>query len=649
MRLLDILIGTLVVFPVLADAVWYDLPGLDSLELSDMGVPLLIAGLLVLMVRRLAREPLRLSAIADRGWKAARDWRDALERRPVLACRAVVGVLAALVLALALWWLWSERWLDADLAATAVWKLTHGTGAVVLVALVAAAVRRGSPEPWEQSFFIRLGASLARAWLAAIARSPARTLWGTTAVMAVFLFWVALLRHRAFETHGFDLGIFTNAIWNLTHGNGYVSSVKGGTNLLSDHQSPLFWLLAPLFRLAPWPETLLVVQALGLTAGGPALYYLGRAQFGREHWAPAALPWLYWTWLPLRNASAFDFHPEVFMLPLFLWAFVGFASGRGWARALGLLALVGAFGAKESAGVVAAGIGVAWALTGGIGPRQSRWLGVALAAAGVALFFFDVKVVPRFFGGDYAYMNLYTRFGGDIGSVILAPFTQPAYFLSQVMNLERLNFLFWTLAPLGFLPLFNWRAAAAAIPPYLMLFLSEGDQRVRIIFHYGIEPGAALFWALPLGLAAFSQRFGWRYSGIWMLFCCLAFLGPSELIRARGYLRTPHAQWLATEALPCLNKEAAMAASDVLIPHLASRPWISYLDLLEQRPSGGPVLCVVTDLDTRIDNWPLGKRGVEKVLASLPGQGYREAYRCGTFSVFELRSSRCLRCVPRCN
>jgi hypothetical protein len=613
MLLLDIVIATLVLFPFLADAVWFEIPGFDSLELSDLGVPLLAAALVAVAVQK-------------RLWSAA-------------------GVLAAFfVLALV-----SRHWASEthrDFFTIAIWNLTHGTGAVFVVALVAAALRRWSREPWEKSFFVRLGMKLARAWLDALERSPGRTLWIAAGAVGAVLLWVSLLRHWAFQSHGHDLGIFTNAIWNLTHGNGYVSSVKGGINLFSDHQSPLFWVLAPLFWLIPRPETLLFAQAFGLAAGGPALFYLGRACFGRSHWASAALPWLYWSYLPLRNANAFDFHPEVFMLPLFLWAFAGFASERRWAKGLGVVALVAALGAKESAAVVAAGIGVAWALSGGVGPRRSRWWGVALAAAGVALFFCDVRVVPRFFGGDYPYMGLYNRFGEGIGDVLLAPFTQPAYFFSQLVNRERLNFLFWTLAPLGFLPLFDWRAAVAALPPYLMLFLAEGDQRVRIVFHYGIEPGSALFWALPLGLAAFARRFGWKAAGFWMLFWALACLGPSEVGRVRSYFPSAHARWLAAEVTPCLNAEAATAASGGLTPHLATRSWISYPDQLQQRPSGDPVRCVVTDLS--LSNWPLGTGGVERVLAGLPDRGYREAWRCRDLSVYELGTSGCLRCVPNC-
>jgi hypothetical protein len=495
--LLDLLIGTLIVLPLLADALWYNLSDFYSLELSDMGVPVLAVGLIFLMVRRISRQSFKLGAAAQRCRAAALAGLDALRRMPrrtLWRAGGIVGMLVAVVVLLSFWAI-ANHLGGADLASEALWVLTHGTGAVAVVGLGAAMVRRWSPEPWERSFFLRQGANVTRAWLAAVERSPVIALWGTVAVLAAFFFWIGLLRYRAFESHGFDLGIFTNAMWNLTHGNGYVSSVKGGINLFQDHQSPLFWAVAPFFWMVPRPETLLVVQALGLAAGGPALYYLGRAQFGPSHWAPAALPWLYWCWLPLRNAAAFDFHPEVFMLPLMLWACVGFASDRPWAKALGLLALVAALGAKESSGVVVAGIGFGWALTGGLGPRRARWPGIALVVAGAAVFWLDVKIVPAMFGGEYAYMDLYERFGGGIGAVLLAPFTQPAYFFSQFFNPARLNFLVWTLAPLAFLPLFDWRAAVAALPPYLMLFLAEGDQRVKIIFHYGIEPGTRVLGA----------------------------------------------------------------------------------------------------------------------------------------------------------
>jgi uncharacterized membrane protein len=614
-RLLDIFIGALIVFPWLTESIRFDTAGGGTIEVADWAVPLLVVGVV---------------AEAPRLW-----WR-ASRRAKIASGAGLVGALAGFSLLFELL---------PDMASALLWSLTHGPGAVLTVALIAAAAQRWSGEPWERSFFLRLAAGIGRAWHAALERSPRLMLWATAAAVGAFYFGVTLVRHWSFHaqgTHGYDLGIFTNVMWNLTHGNGYVSSVKEGINLFTDHQSPTYWLLAPLFWLIPRPETLLGAQAFGLAAGAPALYYLGAARFGRSHWAPAALPWLYWAYLPLRNANAFDFHPEVFMLPLFLWAFVGLHSEGRWPKALGVAALIAALGAKESAPVVAVGIGIAWAFTG------ARWRGTALALAGVAIFYLDVKLVPRLLGAaDYAYMGLYERFGGGLGDLVLAPFTQPGYFFSQLINAERLKFLFWTLAPIGFLPLFHWRAALAALPPYLMLFLSEGDQRVRIYFHYGIEPASALFWALPFGLAAFAGRFGWRRTGIWLLPWAIAGYGTGELARMGNFEHTAQSRWLGGEVIPCLDPQLPMAATDTLIPHLATRAWISYPDLLEQKPSGAPVACVVTTLEPGT-NWPLGQPGVARVLAELPQRGYREAWRCGDYSVHELESVRCLRCVPAC-
>jgi len=621
MRLFDLLVASLVLVPWMGESVFVPLTGGEAVEVSDAGIPLLIAGLAVL---------------------AASRWRSSSLTR-----WSVAVALAAAVLVFLLFHFWRNDAPERSVLETAMWQLTRGPGGVASLAAAAFAIRRWTAEPWERSFFFRVGRMLASTWLDAIARFRLLALWGTAAFVGALYAFVALLRHASFETHGYDLGIFTNAIWNLTHGNGYVSSVKGGINLFADHQSPLFWALAPLFHLVPRPETLLVAQAFGLAAGGPPLYFLARSRLGSGHWASAALPWLYWAWLPLRNANAFDFHPEVFMLPLFLWAFAAFEARSRMAIAFGIVALAGALAAKESAGVVAAGIGVAWAFAGTAVSRHGRWPGIALAIAGTAVFLFDVLVVPRMLGTEYAYLGHYQRFGGGIGALLLAPFTQPGYFFSQIIDRERLAFLLWTLAPLGFLPLFGWRIALAALPPYLMILLSEGSQRVRLGFHYGIEPGSALFWALPVGLASFAARFGWKAAGLWTLFWSVAFVGSTEYSRPAGYWHIPQARWLSEEVLPCIDPAVSIAATDRLIPHLATRAWISYPDLLRRSPSSEPVACVITDLDLG-NNWPLGRSETERVVEALPVHGYREAWRCREFRVHELPGAGCLHCVPKC-
>src|SRR5438477_3439772 len=186
MTILDILIATLVLFPRLTEWGWSET---GHGELADWGVPLLVVALTVVAVRR-------------RSWPVA---------AAVLAAVLGLGVL------------WRLGVFENRTVIDVLWSMTRGPGAIPLVALFGVAVRRWSHEPWENSFFVRLGTRLARAWHATLLRWPRRPVWIAAAAVGALYFCVSLLRHWAFESHGYDLGIFTNAIWNLTHGNGYVS------------------------------------------------------------------------------------------------------------------------------------------------------------------------------------------------------------------------------------------------------------------------------------------------------------------------------------------------------------------------------------------------------------------------------------------
>lgn len=515
---------------------------------------------------------------------------------------------------------------------------------VAIVALLAFFV---SPGQLQATSSVRAARRAFTLWSETLARTPARTLAVSSLLMGGLWSFASLRRHWAFESHSFDLGIFTSAIWNLVHGFGYVSAPKGGMNLLADHQSPIFWALAPVFRLFESPETLLFAQGLLLAAGAIPLYFIASQTLSRSHWAAPALPLLYWANRPIRNANAFDFHPETLMLPLFLVAIAGVQSRAARARIAGAVALLAALACKESAGPVAAGVGLAWLL--GAGPEATRAftrrLGLAALAAGVAVFALDLKVVPGFFGKAYAYSDAYSHLGASLGQIALSPFTKPEIFWPHLLGPARLKFLFWTLAPLGFLPLLNARALPAFLPGYLMLFLSASDLRVNPIYHYAIEPSVGLFWAMPAALAAaerrpfFQNRKGWIAT--WLVFWALGAFGRSELYRVRAHAPDPHREFLASRVLPCIDPSVTIAATDALVPHLATRPWAHNLTRLETA-AGTPVDCVLHD--SALDNWPLGPRETETALGALPERGYRRRIAAGSFTLWERSGLSCLRC-----
>jgi uncharacterized membrane protein len=552
----DFSVFILILFPFLTGGVWYRRPGL-WLELSELGVPVLLVGALALFLRKFLKIPL------DESW-SLRSFRR-------------------------IWALWSGR-LEAR---------------------------------------------------------PAFTLWGAAILVGTGWAMASLLRHWSFGSHSFDLGIFTNAIWNLVHGHGYISSLKDGMNLFADHQSPLFWLLAPVFKLFPFPETLLVAQGLGLALGGVAVCFLGRQYLRRGHWFLTALPLIYWLYLPIRNANAFDFHPEVFLLPLFLAGILGMQGSSARSRILGGVAFVLALGAKESAPPILTGIGIAWLL--GASPQSARAftrrVAPVLIVAGILVFYIDLRVVPQLFEKEYAYQDAYKHFGISPGDIFLSPIAKPELFWSQILGAARLKFLFWTLAPLAFLPLFNGRVFLVSIPAYLMLFLSQGDLRVGLHFHYGIEPSVGLFWALPGALLALEKKRVGRWLMVWVAFWVLAASGRSEMYRIRNHLGTSHSRWLAREVIPRVDPAVSLAASDSLVPHLATRPWIRNLSNIRAQ-DGKIVACIL--VDTGVDNGPLSPDELSGLEGFLRGLGYRQRWACRSVRVFE-RDVPCLSSLPECD
>jgi uncharacterized membrane protein len=489
-------------------------------------------------------------------------------------------------------------------------------------------------------------------WRNILKNKPHQSLWLATLLLAPLWAAAAISRHRGFETSNADLGIFTNGIWNFTNGNGFVSSMKSGANLLTDHQSPLFMLFGPIFWLVQSPETLLAMQALGLLTGGVALYWLARQYLPQGHAAIDWLPIAYWFFFPTRNANRFDFHPEVMMLPLFLWAIVGLQSKTNRARVAGGLAFLLALGAKESAGPVAVGICLAW--FAGAAPEASRRFTRIFAMfalpTSTALFIFNTTVVPGLFGKKYTYEAVYSHLGGKTSQIILAPFRDPLLFLRALTEEGRVKLFLASLAPVMLLPLLNPRTFIASLPGYLMILLTLGSHRISLGYHYSIEFSIGLFWALPGAILSLEKwRPAFAFSNPRTIAIAAIFLfgsyGRSDPYYIRSYPITEHQKWVRSEVFPCISQES-ISVPDSYAPHLSLRPWAHFLPILEKpENSGNFVSCVMTD-----ETQPLGLEQVALMKKHMDLVGYQEVFSCQGLKIYA--SSRgnpqCLSCTPKC-
>ncbi|NUM88359.1 MAG: DUF2079 domain-containing protein, partial [Bdellovibrionales bacterium] len=315
----------------------------------------------------------------------------------------------------------------------------------------------------------------------------------------------------------------------------------------------------------------------------------------------------------------------------FLFGIAGLQSRTPWKIAAGAVAFLLALGSKESAGPVAVGVGLAWILGAAPGAvrKRNRWLGAPAVALGGAVFWFDTRVVPTFFSADYHYTNAYAHFGGSTRDILLAPALQPGLFWKTALGPARLRFFLSTVAPLALVPLFAPRVFVAALPGYAIYFLTSGDHRVNIGYHYAIESGVGVWWALAPGIGVaerlLEQRA--RVLGLLLVICAAAGYGRSETHYIRFFSASPHHRWLKGGVFPRLHPEARLSATGTFVPHLTQRPWAHHLPVIDlpNRP-GEYVDCILWSQHPEVNNTPLNETNIPELLETMKSQGFQEVW-----------------------
>jgi hypothetical protein len=394
-------------------------------------------------------------------------------------------------------------------------------------------------------------------WLRAVAAGA--LFWGVVVVV------LKLNQHAAFQTQAYDLGLFSNVIWNTSRGLWYLNGLRG-TCVLGDHFSPLLAALAPCFWIWEDARVLLVVQSVALAAALPAAYLLGRRSTGRAGGGVLLAVWL--AFLPfLHRVSAYDFHETALGIPIILWMLVAREQGRDrafWTLAAALVLL------REDYGLSLAGLGVAWLLAEGPGARQTAW---ALAIGGIVwTAVVLLGVMPLFRGGGqslaFSYGNL-GRTPAEVATAFLKPSVWRA--LSPGWGI-RGGSLLVVLAWTGGAALFAPRLAPAWLVPLALQLVSGREGQVRLQAHYSAVVIPFLVYAAARGLGVLSSR-PWmvpRRDRIFVLLGGAAVAG-GLFFMPRYYRRPPPERAGAAIALRRVPAEASVQASADLLPHLCLR------------------------------------------------------------------------------
>lgn len=388
---------------------------------------------------------------------------------------------------------------------------------------------------------------------------------------ALILSIVTVLRHISYHTQAFDLGIFDQVLWNITHGNGLYSSILGH-HFFGEHVSPILVLIAPLYWIYADPKILLIFQSCALASGALPVYWLARKKLESTRLA-LLFSFVYLCYLPLRNLNLTDFHPIALATPLLLFAFFYLDQRKYLTFGLFLtLALL----CKEEISLVVFIFGVYIAFI-----RKNRKLGVVLSLLGVAVFALDIWVIiPHYRESSFGFVHRYSYLGQSIPEILSTLLFRPVYVARHIFISEKMDFFLSVFGPVGFLSFFSPSHLLLALPTFSQNVLSDFPPQYSIYFQYTAPLTPFVFVSAICGLQNLLAKTDAQsllklnitknhivqvISGMLLVITCFSF---SEKLPI--YPLTERTQ-LTNEFIRLIPSSVPVSAQELYVPHLSHR------------------------------------------------------------------------------
>jgi uncharacterized membrane protein len=450
------------------------------------------------------------------------------------------------------------------------------------------------------------------------------------ALAAVAFFLQSANRHWQFASGSMDLGIFVQQHWLLSQGLAPFNTVMG-MHMLADHMDWIDVLIAPLLRVAPGPETLLLVQALVVASAVFPLAALGTRLVGAYAGLTAAAAFVLAP--DVHMGVMFDYNPSTIGSALLVWAAAAIVT-RGPVAAVGFALL--ACAAKENFTLYVAVLGLALSLM-----RLASWKrGLSITLLALSIFALQITVIfPRYRTGGFRHWE-FEELGETPKQIAAAAVGHPVRTTELLVDTadKRRGLL---------LPLLGTGYLGVAEPATLLLLLPNWGERFLSThrtrwwgYYYGMPAvamaclGMLVAWRRLARAGASGDRLP-----AYVLACVLiaGLFPPYETPSGNSrsdlyYLRQPNASGAADRRtqqalVEHVGRDPALkvAAQYNLLAHLAERRFIVPLERAEE----ADVVAVQLNGGT----YPTGRPAWKRQLWELDARGHYYVAFCEGSSV----------------
>ncbi len=292
------------------------------------------------------------------------------------------------------------------------------------------------------------------------------------------LFWGFVLT-RKFNTFGYydwDLAFFTQATWNLLHGQFFASLV--GINYFGDHSYFFTYLILPIFYLAPSALTLIYLKIIAFVFSGFLLYRIANEEIGETNALYVLL--LYFLFPGNIFGLIYEFNPEAFAPPLILLSWRAAMKGRFIQFFIWSLLLASIKENMLLLSIMLSLLGFAKS------PKKNRLAWIILSTLYTGAFFFLIlKLIPMFRNlPQHAFFVRYGALGQSPTDLLLSPILHTQKFIETIfdpINLHYLRNLFNYLLVPALLSIGKLLPASPLLIQHLLS--SHGPER-SIFYHY---------------------------------------------------------------------------------------------------------------------------------------------------------------------
>lgn len=374
----------------------------------------------------------------------------------------------------------------------------------------------------------------------------------------------SLYRHFSFNSHAFDLGIYTQTTYLYSQGLTPFSTLKHMI-LLADHFEPILFLISPIYKLFPAASTLLVLQAIFVALSSIPIYSIAIDKL-KNKTISFLITLSYLTSVGILSGINFDFHTTtISVLPLSLALYCWYF--KKWKLYWIVLLLSLTF--KEDIPLFILGLGVYQVF--------QKEIKIGLSTIIFALIgFYTIKfqIMPFLWqGGNLTYLSTSNLPLSSPIDLFLLFITRPSIFTDQIFNspikIQTINEIYHQFAFLPALSLFGW---LTIFPSLFFRFSSSYTQTWTNTWHHSANLAPFLAVSTILALNRFKIPF-FPISILLIFFLVTGGLAPNGMVLST--IRSPFRDFsrfqYIEQSLKDIPPSAAVSAQSPLVPHLINR------------------------------------------------------------------------------